>query len=192
MKGEFVLTDNEIIVLYQNRSENAIAESNAKYGAYCFAVANNILNSREDSGECVNDTWLYTWNVIPPKCPEILKLFFAKITRNLSVDRLRQRTSKKRGGGELALALEELEECVPDKSSVEEALDEKHLSIVIDEFLRTIPQRDRQFFLRRYFFTEAVSKIAKRFNVSESAVSVSLHRTRAKLKVHLEKEGIDI
>ena len=183
------MTDNEIIELYQARSETAIAESAAKYGAYCFIVADNILNNKEDSGECVNDTWLYTWNVIPPKCPDILRLFFAKITRNLSIDKLRKRTSKKRGEGELALALEELEECVPDKGSVEETLDEKHLSIVIDEFLRTIPQRDRQFFLRRYFFTEAVSKIAARFKVSENVVSVSLHRPRAKLKLHLEKEG---
>lgn len=192
MKGEFILTDTEIIGLYQARNETAIAESNSKYGAYCFAVADNILNNREDSGECVNDTWLYTWNVIPPKRPDILRLFFAKITRNLSIDRLRKRTSQKRGGGELALALEELEECVPDKGSVEEALDEKRLGIVIDEFLRTLPQRDRQFFLRRYFFTEAVSEIAARFKVSENAVSVSLHRTRAKLKAHLEKEGFDI
>ena len=192
MKGASILTDNEIIGLYQARSETAIAESDAKYGSYCFAVADNILNNREDSGECVNDTWLYTWNVIPPKCPDILRLFFAKITRNLSIDKLRKRTSKKRGEGELTLALEELEECVPDKGSVEDSLDEKHLSIVIDEFLRTIPQRDRQFFLRRYFFTEAVSKIAARFKVSENVVSVSLHRTRAKLKVHLEKEGFNV
>lgn len=192
MKGEKTMTDNEIIGLYQARSETAIAESNAKYGSYCFAVADNILNNREDSGECVNDTWLYTWNVIPPKCPDILRLFFAKITRNLSIDKLRKRTSKKRGEGELTLALEELEECVPGKGSVEESLDEKQLSIVIDEFLRTIPQRDRQFFLRRYFFTEAVSKIAARFKVSENVVSVSLHRTRAKLKVHLEKEGFNV
>ena len=192
MKGASILTDNEIIGLYQARSETAIAESDAKYGSYCFAVADNILNNREDSGECVNDTWLYTWNVIPPKCPDILRLFFAKITRNLSIDKLRKRTSKKRGEGELTLALEEFEECVPDKGSVEDSLDEKHLSIIIDEFLRTIPQRDRQFFLRRYFFTEAVSKIAARFKVSENVVSVSLHRTRAKLKVHLEKEGFNV
>ena len=192
MKGASILTDNEIIGLYQARSETAIAESDAKYGSYCFAVADNILNNREDSGECVNDTWLYTWNVIPPKCPDILRLFFAKITRNLSIDKLRKRTSQKRGEGEFTLALEELEECVPDRGSVEDSLDEKHLSIVIDEFLRTIPQRDRQFFLRRYFFTEAVSKIAARFKVSENVVSVSLHRTRAKLKVHLEKEGFNV
>lgn len=186
------MTDREIIGLYQIRSETAIAESDARYGAYCFAVADNILNNSEDSDECVNDTWLYAWNVIPPKCPDILKLFFAKITRNLSIDRLRKRMSQKRGKGELILALEELEECVPGKSSVEETLDEKHLSILIDEFLRTIPKRDRQFFLRRYFFTEAVSKIAECFNVSENVVSVSLHRTRAKLKLHLEKEGFNV
>ena len=186
------MNDNEIIKLYQARSETAIAESDSKYGAYCFAVANNILNNREDSGECVNDTWLYTWNVIPPKHPDMLKFFFAKITRNLSIDRLRQKTSLKRREGELALSLEELEECVPGKGSVEEVLDEKRLGTVIDEFLRTVSKRDRQFFLRRYFFTETVSKIAARFKVSENVVSVSLHRTRAKLRSHLEKEGFDI
>lgn len=192
MKGASILTDKEIIGLYQARSETAIAESNAKYGAYCFAVADNILNSREDSDECVNDTWLHTWNVIPPKCPDKLRLFFAKITRNLSVDRLRKMTSKKRGKGELTLALEELEECVPGKGSVEETVDEKHLSILIDEFLRTVPKRDRQFFLRRYFFTETVSEIASRFDVNENVVSVSLHRTRTKLRSHLEKEGFNV
>ncbi|MCM1329419.1 MAG: sigma-70 family RNA polymerase sigma factor [Ruminococcus sp.] len=186
------MTDTEIIGLYQARNETAITESNAKYGAYCFAVAENILNNREDSGECVNDTWLYTWNVIPPKRPDRLKLFFAKITRHLSIDRLRKLTAKRRGEGQLALALEELEECVPDGSRVEDTVDERRLGGIIDEFLRTVPTRERQFFLRRYFYTEAVSAIAERFGVSENAVSVSLYRTRAKLKERLEQEGFEV
>ena len=183
------MTDTEIIELYRSRSENAVRESDRKYGAYCFAVADNILNSREDSGECVNDTWLHTWNVIPPKCPDRLKMFFAKITRNLAVDRLRLKKSQKRGGGQLEAALDELEDCIAGRSIVDEALDKKLLGECIDAFQREIKTRDRQFFLRRYFYTEAVSDIASRFGVSANAVSVSLARTRGKLKERLEKEG---
>lgn len=186
------MEDIEIIDLYRSRSENAIAESEKKYGRYCFTVANNILSNREDSGECVNDTWLHTWNVIPPQCPDRLKLFFAKITRRLSIDRLKSRNSQKRGAGQLALALDELEECVPGNSHVEDTLNEKLLTECIEAFLRNISNRDRQFFLRRYFFTESVSDIASGFKVSENVVSVSLYRTRAKLKKHLEMEGFSI
>lgn len=186
------MEDIEIIRLYQNRSENAIAESDKKYGAYCFTVANNILADNEDSEECVNDTWLHTWNVIPPKCPDRLKMFFAKITRGLSIDKLRNRNRKKRGEGELVLALDELRECVPAGGHVEDSFDEKLLSECIDAFLREIPKRDRQLFLLRYFFTEPVSKIALRLGMSENSVSVTLHRTRAKLKEHLKKEEFSL
>lgn len=186
------MEDIEIIRLYRERSESAIAESGKKYGAYCFTVANNILASTEDSEECVNDTWLHTWNVIPPKCPDRLKMFFAKITRSLSIDKLRYRSAKKRGSGECSLALDELKECVSGGDHVDDKLDERLLSECIDTFLREIPQRDRQFFLLRYFFTESVSKIAARFGMSENAVSVSLHRTRTKLKERLQKEEFPI
>lgn len=186
------MEDREIVELFWTRSEKAIAESNAKYGPYCFAVADNILNSKEDSMECVNDTWLRSWNVIPPKRPDKLKLFFAKITRNLSIDKVRRRTAQKRGMGNFETALNELEECISGDSFIDDALDKKLLSECIEAFLQSIARRDRQFFLRRYFFTEAVSDIAERFGVSENAVSVSLYRTRAKLKKHLEKEGFFI
>ena len=186
------MEDIEIIKLYNGRNEKAISESDKKYGAYCFAVANNILFNNEDSKECVNDTWLHTWNIIPPQYPEKLKMFFAKITRNLSINKLKSRNAKRRGEGELALALDELEECVPDGGSVESSVDEKLLEECITAFLSRLPKRDRQLFLRRYFFTEAVSEIASRFEMSENAVSVILYRTRAKLKIFLEKEGFQI
>lgn len=187
--NEGFLSDSEIIGLYRKRSKQAIEESDAKYGAYCYAVANNILCSREDSEECVNDTWLCAWNAIPPKCPEILKMFFAKITRNLSLDRLRREGAKKRGGGEFTLSVDELGECIPDSSGVEDDFDAKLLGDCVNRFLRTVPLRDRQIFLRRYFFTEAVSDIAKRCGITENAASVSLHRTREKLREYLRKEG---
>lgn len=191
-EGVNALEDREIVELFWTRSERAIAESNAKYGSYCFAVADNILESKEDSMECVNDTWLRSWNVIPPKRPDKLKLFFAKITRNLSIDKIRRRTAQKRGMGNFETALNELEECISGDSFIDDALDKKLLSECIEAFLQSIAKRDRQFFLRRYFFTDAVSDIAARFGVSENAVSVSLHRTRAKLRKHLEKEGFFI
>lgn len=186
------MEDTQIIKLYNDRDQRAIAESDAKYGRYCFTVANNILDSREDSDECVNDTWLHTWNVIPPQCPDILKMFFARITRNLSLDRLKRRTAKRRGSGEFTSALDELEECVPDRSSVDDLVDSKRLSRCISDFLAQCPQRERSFFLRRYFFTEPVSNIAKRYKCSENTVSVTLHRVRAKLKAYLEKEGFTV
>ena len=186
------MEDIEIIELYQSRSEKAIAESNKKYGSYCFTVANNILANKEDSGECVNDTWLHTWNIIPPQYPERLKMFFAKITRNLSINRLKSKNAQRRGSGELALALDELEECIPDNASVENIIDEKLLTESIRTFLKGLPQRDRQLFLLRYFYTGSVSDIASRFSISENAVSVSLYRTRTKLKKHLEKEGFSV
>lgn len=187
--NEGLLTDSEIIGLYRERSKRAIEESGAKYGAYCYKVANNILCSREDSEECVNDTWLCAWNTIPPKCPERLKMFFAKITRNLSLDRLRREGAKKRGGGETALSIEELSECIPGNDRPDEALDKKLLEECINRFLKGISRRERQIFLRRYFFAEPVSDIAKGFGITENAASVSLCRTREKLREHLKKEG---
>ena len=185
------MEDAQIIALYNKRSENAIVESDKKYGSYCFSVANNILNDREDSRECVNDTWLKTWSVIPPQYPERLKLFFAKITRNLSLDRLRTRSRIKRGAGETAMVLEELGECISD-NNVESDLDFKILAAVINDFLRNIPKRERRMFLQRYFFVESIGKIAKRFGITENACAVILCRTRSKLKKFLEQKGFSV
>ena len=186
------MEDIEIIELYQKRSEEAIVQSDKKYGAYCFTVAYNILSDNEDSSECVNDTWLHTWNVIPPECPKKLKMFFAAITRNLSIDRLKNRSAQKRGNGELTVVLDELEECISDGKDVEEQYDAGLLTQVIENFLREISKRDRQIFVRRYFFTESAAIIAKRYGIKENAVYVSLHRTRQKLHKRLKKEGFNV
>ena len=186
------MEDTEIIALYQDRREEAIVQSDKKYGAYCFTIAYNILANNEDSAECVNDTWLRAWKVIPPECPDRLKIFFAAITRNLSIDRIKSRSAQKRGKGELAIVLEELAECVPDGKDVEDSFDEKLLTRSIENFLKNIPKRDRQLFIRRYFFTEPVRNIAKKFGIKENAVYVSLHRTRKKLHKHLQEEGFNV
>ncbi len=185
------MLDNEIIELYFARSEAAIARTAEKYGDYCYTVAHNILPQHEDAEECVNDTWLAAWNSIPPKRPDVLRLFLARITRSRAINRWHMLRAEKRGGGETAAVLDELEECVSGGSGPEQEAAANELSACIDAFLRTLPEKDRAMFVRRYFFTEPVSEIARRFGVNEGNVSVRLHRVRAKLKKHLQAEGFE-
>ena len=180
------MKDSQIVDLYWQRDEHAIRETDAKYGAYCFTVADRILSDSGDAEECVNDTWLRAWNTIPPQRPVCLRMFLAKITRNLAFDKYKSKTAVKRGGGILTTAFEELEECIPDRSF---DFSQKELAESIRFFLSSLPERERDVFLRRYFFTENISEIAKRFHLKESHVSVILSRTRTKLKSYLEKEG---
>ena len=183
------MKDEEIIGLYFDRDERAITESDLKYGRYVFTVAQNILKSREDSEECVNDTWLRSWNTIPPKRPSFLRMFFAEITRNLAFDRYRREHAKKRSDGELPLVLDELEECISDRRSVEDEIIGEELSDCISKFVRNLPERDGNLFLRRYFFTESVQDIAKMYGMKPNNVTVILKRVREKLRKHLVKEG---
>ena len=183
------MEDSRIVALYWQRDPDAIKETENKYGAYCFSVADNILHSKEDAEECVNDTWLKTWDAIPPQRPNKLQLFLAKITRNLSCNRYKARTAEKRGGGEISLVLDELAECVAGDPTVEQAYAAKELSECIRLFVRALPERDGNVFVRRYFFTESVSDIAKKYALTENHVMVILSRTRKKLKTHLRKEG---
>lgn len=183
------MKDSQIIELYWNKNPQAISASEAQYGAYCFTVANGILNDPQDSEECVNDTWLRAWNAIPPTRPNVLKVFLAKITRHLSFDRYRARHSLKRGGGETALVLEELAECIADESDVEGLVNAKELGEVIRQFVAALPEREQNLFVRRYFFSEAVRMIADRFGLSENHVNVTLSRLRKRLRNHLSKEG---
>lgn len=186
------MTDNEIIALYWDRNQTAITASNEKYGAYCFAVADAILSSKEDCDECVNSTWLQSWNSMPPQRPNVLKLFFAKITRNLAINTYRRNSAKMRGGNEFKASLDELSECLPDKASVEGEVDKRALEQTINSFLRSLSARDCSVFLRRYFYSDSVKSIAERYGLSESNTLSILFRTRKKLKEHLEKEGFSI
>lgn len=189
LKGGRSMEDEAIVELYWRRDEDAIRFSQTKYGGYCSSIAKNLLADRWDVEECVNDTWLRAWNAIPPQRPAKLRAFLAKITRNLALDQLKAKGRAKRGGGELTLALEELGECVPSPGGVEEALQGRELEGAVNAFLRVLPTRDRDIFLRRYFFVEPVGEIAVRYAMGENAVSAALSRTRKKLRIHLEKEG---
>lgn len=183
------MEDMEIIELYWQRDERAVQESDTKYGRLCRSIALRLLESMEDSDECVSDTWLRAWNTIPPQRPEILRAFFAKITRNLALDRCRRASAQKRGGGELNAALEELSGCVSG-GDLESEMERRELVRVLNEFLHSLDERERDIFLRRYWLADSVAAIAKRSGMSANAVSLRLMRLRTKLKEHLEKEGI--
>ena len=160
------MEDNKIVELYFQRNSEAIKQTSNKYGLYCFSIANNILHNKEDAEECVNDTWFNAWNAIPPQRPTKLRLFLAKITRNLSFNRFQAQRAEKRGGGEIHLVLDELAECLAHESNTENEYIAKELGECIRLFVRTLPERDGDIFIRRYFFTEPVSLIANRYQMS--------------------------
>ncbi len=183
------MEDSQILDLYWQRNDDAITQTDQKYGAYCHAIADNILHDHQDAEECVNDTWMQAWQTIPPTRPSVLRLFLARITRNLSINRYYARQTQKRGGGQTALVLEELKECLAATSDVESDYLAKELGESIRLFVRQLPEREANVFVRRYFFTESVAHIAARYNLTENHVMVILSRTRKKLKLHLKKEG---
>ncbi|MCD8077446.1 MAG: sigma-70 family RNA polymerase sigma factor [Lachnospiraceae bacterium] len=184
------MEDHELINLFWDRREEAIPATADRYGRYCFSIADHILSSREDSEECVNDTWLRTWYAIPPSRPSRFAAFLGKITRNLAFDRYRGRRRQKRGGGEMALALDELAECIPSPHTPEQAVEEAELVRQLDLFLEELSERDRFIFLRRYWYVDPLADIARRLALHESTVKSSLFRSRKKLREALEKEGI--
>ncbi len=185
------MEDHEIIELYWQRDDRAIKESDAKYGRLCRSIALRLLDSFEDSEECVSDTWMRAWNTIPPQRPDILRAFFAKITRNLALDRYRGSAAQKRGGGEVSLALDELRECVSG-GDLETELERKELAAAVNGFLRSLEEKERQLFLRRYWLGESVTVIAKKSGMSANAVSLRLMRLRTRLKEYLEREEISV
>lgn len=186
------MEDREIVNLYFDRNENAIRETDKKYGPYCKSIASAILSSAEDCEECVSDTWMKAWETIPPQIPQSLKSYLGRITRNLSINRHRKAHSAKRGGNSADTITAELKECIPDIHSVDSQFEEKELAASIDRFLSSLPARERKIFVRRYFFMEKNKDIGKRYGIKEGTVAVILTRCREKLREHLGKEGIEI
>ena len=184
------MDDKSIIALFFDRSEDAIAKTDEKYGNYCFRIAHNILENREDAEESVNDTYMAAWNAIPPHKPSVLSTFLGKITRRIAIDRWRARNAEKRGGGETALALEELRACATGLPGVEEEYQRKEAIRVYLRFLDMLPAAERNVFLCRYWYVEPVSAIAEKFGFTQSKVKTMLHRTRAKLQKQFKEEGL--
>ncbi len=185
------MEDEKIIELYWNRDEEALIQTNLKYGSYCYSIAYNILKNEEDGKECVNDTWFKVWTAIPPKRPSLFQAFLGKITRNLSLDRYRKSHSYKRGGKNLTLVYEELEECI-GKNGADESIDTMIITDAITNFLTQLSHDARVIFVRRYWYADSIQQIAKRYALSESKVKSALMRSRNKLKDFLEKEGITV
>lgn len=184
------MTDEEIITLYERRDEASIAETERQYGRYCRYIAGEILQNEQDAEEIVNDTYLKTWNSIPPEKPDSLKAFLGCITRRLSINRLEKRNAQKRGG-EYTAALDELAECLPDGECAS-IPDEAALSDSLDRFIRTLDREDRFLFVRRYWFMTPVSALAREASLTESCVKSRLMRLRERLRAHLTKEGYTV
>lgn len=184
------MDDAQIIELYFERSERAIAETSEKYGRLCESVAYKIIGIHEDAEECVNDTYLNVWNAVPPKRPENFRAFICKITRNLSLSRVKYNSAKKRCCGAL-VSFSELEGTLSEQAPFFEDGGEA-LGKAMSDFLRTQSTDTRNVFMRRYWFLESIEDIAKRFGFSQSKVKSLLFRTRERLKKYLEKEGFDL
>ena len=184
------MDDSEIIELYFQRSEEAVTQTASKYGKYCYKIAYHILSSQEDSEESVNDTYLAAWNTMPPRRPNILSAFLGKLTRYISLDRWKKRSAQKRGGGQVALSLEELEECISGGDDLEKEVDRKELLRYLNRFLDALPETQRRVFVCRYWYLESIPEIAARFGFSESKVTAMLHRLREKLRARLQLEGL--
>ena len=185
------MEDQQIVDLYFSRSESAITETDRKYGRYCHSIAYNILEDHEDAKEIVNDTYLKAWNTIPPNRPDPLKPYVGMISRHLSLDRYEEYHTQKRGG-QVPLVLEELAECIPDNDSREDIGESVALKDALAKFIRSLPDKTQMIFLRRYWYASSVAEIAEEYGMRENSVNVLLHRTRKKLKDHLQKEGFDL
>ena len=183
------MEDQKILDLYWQRDPQAIEQTGKKYGGYCFRVAQNILSSPKDAEECVSDTWLGAWNTIPPRRPGCLRLYLARLTRNLSFTRYRAMTAEKRGGGQLEPVLEELSECLASETDLEGEVIAAELKQSVRRFTSALPEREANVFVRRYFYAEPVEQIAVRYGLTANHTSVILCRTRKKLKAHLTQEG---
>lgn len=186
------MEDSEIVRQFRERSDDAIRELQLKYKNYCGKIAMNILGSREEAEECVNDAFMRIWEMIPPHEPNCLRAFLGKVTRNLAINRLRKLTAEKRGCGGIEAVYEELSEMISDKSDIEQQQERSEIIREINEFLGSLPKRNRKIFVLRYWYCESVRAIAETLKISENNVSVTLSRVREKLKAHLRKRGYEI
>ena len=188
-KTRAALPDEEIIELYFARNERAIKETDQKYGKYLFTIAYNIVQDSLDCEECLNDTYLDTWNRIPPTRPTIFHAFLSKIMRNIAVDRYRHNTAQKRIPSEMLVSLEELDTCTPNELSMEEELAIAELSRMLNVYLKSLTDRERLLFVCRYYYADKISEIAGMLREGERSVYRELAELREGLRRHLEKEG---
>lgn len=186
------MEDTQIVELYWARCEDAIDETDKKYGRFCHSIAYNILYNEGDTRECVNDTYLKAWQSMPPHRPDPLSAFLGKITRNTALNRYKYNRAQLRAPSQTPLVLEELHECIPDPKTTEQVIEDMALAQLLNGFLASLPEQTRVIFLQRYWYLCTVHQIASDQAVSVSKVKMTLLRTREKLRQLLEKEGITV
>lgn len=184
------MDDAKIVELYWARSDAALTETVKKFGPYCHTIAYNVLENVEDSEECVNDTYMRAWNSMPDKRPAALAPYLGRITRNLALNRIIEKNTLKRGGGEAALALDELDECTASSYSLEREVEAREIAAAMNRFLSKLPDTERALFVSRYWFMAPVRELAEKFGFSESKTVSMLRRTRLKLRKFLTGEGL--
>lgn len=184
------MTDSQIIALFWDRNEDAIRETDAAYGRRLYAISNQILSQRQEAEESVSDTYMKAWETMPPQKPLYFFAYLAKICRNFSLARLQWNSAAKRSA-ELVSLTQEMAECIPDRR-MEQRLEREELGQLLNLFLESLTRDNRLIFLRRYWYADSVREIANRYGISESKVKTQLHRTRKKLQLFLEKEGIEL
>ena len=182
------MEDHDIVALFESRDEEAIRQCREQYERYCFHIAHRILGCREDAEEVVSDTYLKAWNTIPPQKPQSIKAYLGMLTRQGALNRVEHRNTEKRGGGQVEVALSELEECLASEGA--DLADQMLLRDALNRFLRDLPPRTRTVMIQRYWYLCSVEEIARSCGMSEGSVKVTLHRTREKLRKFLEKEGL--
>ncbi len=186
------MDDGQIIELYLAKNESAVTETEIKYGAACHGIAYRILRSREDSEECVLDSYLSLWNSIPPIIPKNLFAYLARLVRNISLNRYEKRRAKKRGSGEKELVLDELSFCIPDSMKNETSIEALELAEIINSFLHSLEEEKATIFMQRYWYLCSIKEIAAQNKLSQSNVKMTLLRLRQTLKEYLAKEGIEV
>ena len=185
------MDDLKIIELYWERNENAIIETENKYGRLLYKISFNILSNNEDSKECVNDTYIRIWKSVPPERPRSLTAYLGRIIRNISIDYLKQNRAQKRySGGDLLLS--ELEDCIPSRNTVWGEIETKALSRLISDWLNTLPKEDRILFVRRYWYGDSVKELASAIGTTPNKLARRMYRLRSNLKDFLEKEEVTL
>ncbi len=184
------MDDQEIIKLYFQRSEEAITQTDRRYGRRLFVLADRIVHNAEDAEESVSDTYFKAWQTIPPQSPSRFFAYLAKICRNFALGRLDWRGAEKRKAEVVSLT-EEMALCIPDRCR-EAELTSQELGRLMNAFLGTLTKENRMVFLRRYWYVDTVAEIAARYGITENAVNTRLHRTREKLREYLKMEGIAV
>lgn len=186
------MDDTSIVALFFSRDEKAIVQSDVKYGQYCRTISYNILNDHQDAEECTNDTYMQAWNTIPPTKPESLKAYLGRIVRNVSLNKLKAKKTRKRKSDRFSAAYDELENVLASNESIDEFVDEIHLRDLIETFLDGQTKENRKIFIARYWYFESISEISAKLDISESKTKMSLLRMRESLRNFLKREGIII